>query len=122
MASRITAAWVKRKWTCSEESSPEAGVHGRIKYIIAKHKMGMTSVRKSRRFEAEPLSARLYTTVYTAAEIPAQPLRMPETVPLLRGKFLMLVTTTAVPNHALLFVAITSASHNCNSNKKESIL
>ena len=38
----------------------------------------------------------------------------PATVPRLRGKFLMLVTRAAVPNHALLFVPMHKAIHNCN--------
>lgn len=42
---------------------------------------------------------------------------MPATVPRLRGKFLMLVTSTPVPNHALLLVAMQSAIHNCHNIK-----
>ncbi|OAY85882.1 hypothetical protein ACMD2_16387 [Ananas comosus] len=43
---------------------------------------------------------------------------MPATAPLLRGKFLMLVTRTAVPSHALLLVAMHNAIHNCHNRTK----
>jgi hypothetical protein len=64
IASKTLAAWVKRKWMCSEESSPEAGVQARIKYIMAKHKTGSPSARNANGFEDESSSTIYITIVY----------------------------------------------------------
>jgi hypothetical protein len=68
-------------------------------------------VRRSKRFVGEPRSTPVYISVYTAALKPEYPLRMPATAPLLSGKFRMLVTRTAVPNHAPPFAARHNANH-----------
>lgn len=46
-------AWMKRKWACSEGSSPEAGVQRLTRNIMVKHRIGMPRARNMRKLEEE---------------------------------------------------------------------
>lgn len=70
VASKILDACVKIKWTWTEESSPEGGVQGLMKYIKTKHTVETPIARNKSNLEAEPFSNMLYINVYTEALIP----------------------------------------------------